>query len=367
MPTRGGSPLTDSRPAAADAPIVERLRSAGAIILGKTVTTEFACFDPPPTRNPWDSGRTPGGSSSGSAAAMALGMCPGATSFANGGVDYSPGQLLRHRWLQTDLRPRQPPRRGAGQFPPGPRGRDGPHGRRLCGAAGGHRRRRPARPGQRAAPRFRLASGSARRPRRRVWACCASSFSTRPKRRPPSSSNTRLATCVRRARSWSKCRFPPASTKVHVMHRRVMACEAALYHRQQYGAPRDGYGPNMAAFLDEGLKISLADYAEALRHQKAFGHAVARLFARHRRAGHSRHARPGPGCRNHRRPAIQLPLEPRRRADRVDPLRANRRIACRSRCNSSARPGANRGCSKRQCGVKSTWALSCRRRRHKTA
>jgi aspartyl-tRNA(Asn)/glutamyl-tRNA(Gln) amidotransferase subunit A len=59
-----------------DAATVERLRDAGAIILGKTVTTQFAYADPPRTRNPWNPDRTPGGSSSGSAAAVAARMVP---------------------------------------------------------------------------------------------------------------------------------------------------------------------------------------------------------------------------------------------------------------------------------------------------
>ena len=61
-----------------DAATVERLKEAGAIILGKTVTTEFACLDPSPTLNPWNPAHTPGGSSSGSAAAVAARMCPAA-------------------------------------------------------------------------------------------------------------------------------------------------------------------------------------------------------------------------------------------------------------------------------------------------
>ena len=61
-----------------DAATVERLKQAGAIILGKTVTTEFACLDPSPTLNPWNPAHTPGGSSSGSAAAVAARMCPAA-------------------------------------------------------------------------------------------------------------------------------------------------------------------------------------------------------------------------------------------------------------------------------------------------
>ncbi|MBM2825055.1 MAG: Amidase [Dehalococcoidales bacterium] len=58
-----------------DAATITRLKEAGAIILGKTRTTEFAYLDPAPTRNPWNTAHTPGGSSSGSGAAVAAGMC----------------------------------------------------------------------------------------------------------------------------------------------------------------------------------------------------------------------------------------------------------------------------------------------------
>lgn len=73
------------QPAQHDAPLVASLRQAGAIILGKTVTTAFACFDPPPTANPHDFEQTPGGSSSGSAAAVATGMCVAAIGSQTGG------------------------------------------------------------------------------------------------------------------------------------------------------------------------------------------------------------------------------------------------------------------------------------------
>lgn len=77
LPTRAGSKSREAMPAAeADAPVVDRLRAAGAAILGKTVTTEYAMLDPAPTRNPYRLSHTPGGSSSGSAAAVAAGMVP---------------------------------------------------------------------------------------------------------------------------------------------------------------------------------------------------------------------------------------------------------------------------------------------------
>lgn len=76
MPTENGSALHAGRRPAADATIVAQLRAAGAVIMGKTVTTEFALYAPGKTRNPHDPARTPGGSSSGSAAAVAAGMVP---------------------------------------------------------------------------------------------------------------------------------------------------------------------------------------------------------------------------------------------------------------------------------------------------
>ena len=68
-----------------DAETVAILREAGAVIPGKTETTEFAAHDPAPTRNPWNIGHTPGGSSSGSAAAVSAGMCPATLGSQTGG------------------------------------------------------------------------------------------------------------------------------------------------------------------------------------------------------------------------------------------------------------------------------------------
>jgi Asp-tRNA(Asn)/Glu-tRNA(Gln) amidotransferase A subunit family amidase len=76
MPTTNGSPIYRDHVPAADAWVVERLRNLGATIFGKTVSTEFAWRHPGPTVNPWNLMHTPGGSSSGSAAAVAAGIVP---------------------------------------------------------------------------------------------------------------------------------------------------------------------------------------------------------------------------------------------------------------------------------------------------
>ena len=76
MPTANGADIPVEATAASDAIAVGRLRAQGAVIVGKTVTTEYALFRPGPTTNPHDASRTPGGSSSGSAAAVGAGTIP---------------------------------------------------------------------------------------------------------------------------------------------------------------------------------------------------------------------------------------------------------------------------------------------------
>jgi Asp-tRNA(Asn)/Glu-tRNA(Gln) amidotransferase A subunit family amidase len=76
MPTEDGTVLHAGRTPASDATVVAMLRAAGAVIMGKTVTTECATYTPGKTRNPHNPEHTPGGSSSGSAAAVAAGMVP---------------------------------------------------------------------------------------------------------------------------------------------------------------------------------------------------------------------------------------------------------------------------------------------------
>lgn len=83
--TTMGSPIYRDYIPERDSAVVSALRRAGAITVGKTETTDFACTDPAPTRNPWNLNHTPGGSSSGSAAAVASGMCPLAFGSQTGG------------------------------------------------------------------------------------------------------------------------------------------------------------------------------------------------------------------------------------------------------------------------------------------
>lgn len=93
MPTEYGSKLFSGNRPARDAACVDLLRKAGCVILGKTVTTEFAMFQPGKTRNPHDPGKTPGGSSSGSAAAVADFQVPVALTTQTSGSTIKPASF----------------------------------------------------------------------------------------------------------------------------------------------------------------------------------------------------------------------------------------------------------------------------------
>ncbi|MDB5560925.1 MAG: Asp-tRNA Asn/Glu-tRNA Gln amidotransferase subunit, partial [Hyphomicrobiales bacterium] len=93
LPTENGTPAHRGRRPQTDAIMVARLRAAGAVIIGKTVTSELAVYTPGPTRNPYDLSRTSGGSSSGSAAAVAAGMVPLALATQTNGSTIRPASF----------------------------------------------------------------------------------------------------------------------------------------------------------------------------------------------------------------------------------------------------------------------------------
>jgi aspartyl-tRNA(Asn)/glutamyl-tRNA(Gln) amidotransferase subunit A len=117
LPTACGARRWANRLATDDALVVANLRRAGAVIMGKTVTTPYAWIDPPVTRNPWNLDRTPGGSSSGSAAAVACGMCLGAIGTQTGGSITRPASFCG----VAGMKPTQLVVRRRGVFPFAPR------------------------------------------------------------------------------------------------------------------------------------------------------------------------------------------------------------------------------------------------------
>jgi aspartyl-tRNA(Asn)/glutamyl-tRNA(Gln) amidotransferase subunit A len=265
-PTRCGSPLRTGHVATEDAPVVARLRKAGTIILGKTVTTEWAGFDPPPTRNPWNAGHTPGGSSSGSAAAVALEMCLAALGTQTGGSIIRPAAYCGVAGLKP----------GHGDITmdgiaPLTHHLDhvGPIARSVADlyaiwqplAIGAH------------GSIDSLFTMKWARHDLEFWLDCYGANKTLFVLEGPlvdrASPEVRDVTsrAIERLKSsvWVQpLPLPESFRDILVWHRRIMAAEAAAYHRATFPAQRDQYGPQIAKLLDEGRSLGAVDYAEAL-------------------------------------------------------------------------------------------------------
>jgi aspartyl-tRNA(Asn)/glutamyl-tRNA(Gln) amidotransferase subunit A len=262
FPTLAGSALRSGHVAAADAPLVARLRRAGAIILGKTVTTEFACFDPPPSRNPWNPSHTPGGSSSGSAVGVALGMCLGAIGSQTGGSITRPASYCgvwgaKPTFGALDVR---------GMVPvsfhldhPGPIGQSAADLQELTyvmagrGAKARWRRFVEANPAKKAPPRLGLLGGFFRDE--------ADAESNQALDHSSDLLRRAGATVVETA-------LPESFARVHQFHARIMAVEAALYHRESFERQRGEFSDSLGMLLEKGLKTRSVDYAEALAHRR---------------------------------------------------------------------------------------------------
>ena len=279
QPTQAGSPMRKDHRAAADSFAVQKLREAGAILLGKTVTTEFACFDPPPTRNPWDTSRTPGGSSSGSAAALALGMCLGALGTQTGGSIIRPASYCGMYGLKPTF--------GRVSFAgvvgvtthldhAGPMARSVRDLAILFEAMAGCDPHDPL-TSRRDVPQCleAIAAGTAQAPR---LGRIGPYFFDEADQAIATTTDAALAHLKSAGASITTAKLPASFARVREMHRRIMVVEALALHRETFPARRDAYGPNIASLLDEGLPVSAVAYADAVRHQKCFLREILAVF-----------------------------------------------------------------------------------------
>jgi Asp-tRNA(Asn)/Glu-tRNA(Gln) amidotransferase A subunit family amidase len=266
FPTRAGSPLLSEDPKADDATLVALLRRAGAIILGKTVTCEFACFDPSPTRNPWSPRleHTPGGSSSGSAVAVALGMCLGAIGTQTGGSLVRPASYCG----VSACKPHRGRVSTGGVVPvsfhldePGPMARSARDLECILRGLDVMEDRRPV--DRLAPPRLGFVEPF---------------FMEQADEAIREATETAVQTLADCGAKITRVGLPEGFADVHRMHRRIMTVEAAAFHRQRFQAHREGYGPVISRMLDEGLATSGVDYADALSRQGEFHMRIARLF-----------------------------------------------------------------------------------------
>ena len=252
LPTRAGSLLPPQALAGAEASSVTRLRRAGAVVVGKTATTEFAYFQPAATRNPHDPERTPGGSSSGSAVAVASGQATlalgtqtigsvGRPAAFCGVVGFKPSY---DRVAKDGVVPLSPSLDHVGLFAP-----DVAWARRaaaiLCGGW-----RQPPEP-----------------PEEAVWPVLAVPDGPYLDSCQPAGRAHFEASCRRLAAAGVSIVRQPVMADfadICARHRRIVAAEAAAVHADWFGRFGDRYRPKTAELIDTGRGIDAAVLAADL-------------------------------------------------------------------------------------------------------
>jgi Asp-tRNA(Asn)/Glu-tRNA(Gln) amidotransferase A subunit family amidase len=264
MPTTGGArSFAHTRPSA-DATAVARIRAAGAIVLGKTVTTEFAYRDPAPTRNPWNPGHTPGGSSAGSAAAVAARMAPLALGSQTVGSVLRPAAYCgvvgfkgTHGLVPV-----------AGVIPlawsldhVGVLARSVADAALAMSVLAG----RDLAPSAASAPRLAMAPELLGRASREVAAhveAVADAF-------------------ARAGATVSKIELPPSFRELPPAGLTVLEAEAAAYHEPWFVKHAQEYSPEMRSLIEAGLGVSATAYIAANRLRLAFRDDVMPLLSAH--------------------------------------------------------------------------------------
>jgi Asp-tRNA(Asn)/Glu-tRNA(Gln) amidotransferase A subunit family amidase len=270
--TRCGSRVRDEHIADVDAPIVAALRELGAIILGKTETTQFACSDPSPARNPWNTAHSPGGSSAGSAAATASGMCFAALGTQTGGSITRPATFcgvasFKGSWGRWPLTGIVPVSEHLDHV--------GPHARRVAdlallwtllnerlGLAHASSRAAQARAviddtwmSHSAPPRFALIEDY---------------YALQSDPAAYSTFTDSVAVLRDAGAEITPLKLPPSFVGLHDSHRIIMAVEAAGVHRFDYARDADAYHPRISALIEEGLTLRAVEYRSARAHQQRF-------------------------------------------------------------------------------------------------
>jgi aspartyl-tRNA(Asn)/glutamyl-tRNA(Gln) amidotransferase subunit A len=261
-----------------DATCIARLRQAGAIILGKAQTTEFATFDPAPTHNPWKPNHTPGGSSSGSAAAVAARMVPCALGTQTAGsilrpasycgvVGYKPtyGRVSRYgvfpvSWALDHI---------------GAMARTVEDVALVVQAMAGHD---PNDPGslRGPVPDLRACLGRPNPPRLGV---VRDFFWEKTNTEVVRHTDAALGRLARAGAKIEERRVASIFALGHAAHRTVMKAEMAEVHRDRYKVAADKFGPKIRAAIEAGMLIGAADYFHALRVRRQFSEDLWALAA----------------------------------------------------------------------------------------
>ncbi len=274
-PTAAGSKLWAQSIAREDAPVVQKLRQAGAVFVGKTVTTPYASFDPPPTHNPWNLSRTPGGSSSGSAAAVACGMCLAALASQTGGSITRPASYCgvasvkpSHGFVSTrGVVPLAPSMDHVGAMARSVRDL----AIVLTTIAG------PTADGN-GVPVIDLSVtlGSPLQPPR--LGVLGGLFEELAHPSVRALMETTVTTLRERGAQIVRLALPASFREVLARHRIVMAVEAAAYHQRRLERHPEDYGPCIRKLLDEGLACPAPEYDRCRKHKEQLTREVLTLL-----------------------------------------------------------------------------------------
>ncbi|MFQ5851082.1 MAG: amidase, partial [Candidatus Binatia bacterium] len=278
LPTTAGSRVYAGFVPEYDATPVVRLKEGGAIILGKTVTTEFAMSDPSGTRNPWSKGHTPGGSSSGSAAAVSARMLPVALGTQTGGSTLRPaaycgivglkatyGRISRYgvipvSWCLDHV---------------GILVRSVEDAALVLEAIAGYDRYDPSSLAHPVGAYTAAVKQADKCPRIGLVREFFLEQAEEETRHHTEGITNRLARAGALVREVS---LPASFASVLAAHSIILRVEAAAFHAEMFAKQRERYGHKVRSVIETGLLVPAVEYLRAQRLRRLFQEEVAQMF-----------------------------------------------------------------------------------------
>jgi len=253
-----------------DATSVVKLKEAGAIILGKAVTTEFATSDPSPTRNPWNLAHTPGGSSSGSSVAVSVGMVPAALGSQTGGSTCRPAAYNGI----VGLKPTYGRISRYGVIPVswsldtvGILVRTVDDAAVMLQAMAGHD---PKDPGSSAQPVPDYLAQMKEYDRPPKIGVLRDFFFDRSSNEIRVHTESMVQKLARAGAAVTEVNLPTSFSTAHSCQRIVMNVECAAYHQESFSTRADEYGPKLRANIEMGMLVPGVEYLQAQRLRREF-------------------------------------------------------------------------------------------------
>lgn len=275
LETSAGSKVLAGSIPERDATAVERLKAAGAVVLGKTACTEFAANDPAPTCNPWNPAHTPGGSSSGSAAAVAARMCPATLDTQTAGDVVRPAAYCGI----VGLKPTYGLISRHGSIPvawsvdtAGVLARSVEDAALLLGVLAGHDPLDPSSSSRSVSDYNETLEGQLEPPRLGILRGYFYEAATDEVRNHAE----RVAQLLGRdgARIEEVTIPEDLLERSHAAHRVVVFSECAAYHQETFSKCSEDYGPKIRQLVELGLTTPAVSYLQAQRFRRHFGRKV---------------------------------------------------------------------------------------------